>query len=135
MFEADKLPKHLRMNVRVTDEKGEPVAAGRDVSVLQRTFGGAASAAFTQSAAGGGWNRDGLTAWTWGDLPASVALPRGDVTLKGYPAVVDRRDSVGLRLMDTPRTRRARDAEGSPPAVPAGGASGDQDAGRSPARP
>ncbi|HEX6986738.1 MAG TPA: DUF3418 domain-containing protein, partial [Planctomycetaceae bacterium] len=31
MFEADKLPNHLRMNVRVVDEAGESLATGRDV--------------------------------------------------------------------------------------------------------
>lgn len=102
MFEADRLPNHLRMNVRVVDEAGEPLATGRDVPALQQKHGGAASVAFTRSAASGDWHQDGLKDWTWGDLPESVELPRGDMTLKGYPAVVDQREAVGLRLVDTP---------------------------------
>jgi ATP-dependent helicase HrpA len=102
MFEADKLPNHLRMNVRVVDEAGEALATGRDVPALQQKYAGAAAVAFTRSTASGDWHRDGLKDWTWGDLPESVELPRGDVTLKGYPAVVDQREAVGLRLLDTP---------------------------------
>jgi ATP-dependent helicase HrpA len=102
MFEADKLPAHLRMNVRVVDESGEALAIGRDVLALQQKYGGAASVAFTRSAATSDWHRDGLKDWVWGELPETVELPRGDVVLKGHPAVVDQRAAVGLRLVDTP---------------------------------
>lgn len=102
MFETDKLPNHLRMNVRVVDEAGEALATGRDVPALQQKYAGAAAVAFTRSTASSDWHRDGLKDWVWGELPESVELPRGDVTLKGYPAVVDQREAVGLRLLDTP---------------------------------
>ena len=101
MFDATRLPQHLRMNLRVTDDAGATVAAGRDVAALQTQLGGAASVAFSQSAGAGDWHRDGLTDWSWGDLPVTVELQRGGVKLAGYPAVVDQQDAVGLRLLDT----------------------------------
>ena len=101
-FDRERLPNHLRMNVAVVDDAGERVAAGRDVSALQQKFGGAATVAFAKSASGGDWHRDGLADWTFGPLPESVEFRRGTVDLKGYPAVVDQRTAVGLRLLDTP---------------------------------
>ncbi|MGC1274280.1 MAG: ATP-dependent RNA helicase HrpA [Planctomycetaceae bacterium] len=102
MFDSARLPQHLRMNIRVVDEAGEPLATGRDVPALQQRYAEAAAVAFTRSTASGNWHRDGLKDWSWGDLPESVELKRGNVTLKGYPAIVDQREAVGLRLIDTP---------------------------------
>ncbi|MDQ3329274.1 MAG: ATP-dependent RNA helicase HrpA [Planctomycetota bacterium] len=108
MFEAARLPNHLRMNVRVVDEAGEALATGRDIPALQQKYAGAAAIAFTRSAASGSWHQDSLTDWIWGDLPESVELKRGESLLKGYPAIVDQRNAVGLRLIDTPE-RAERD--------------------------
>ncbi len=102
MFEAARMPNHLRMNVRVVDEAGESLATGRDVNALQQKYAGAAAVAFSRSAGSTGWHHDSLTDWTWGDLPESVDLKRGESILKGYPAIVDQRETVGLRLFDTP---------------------------------
>lgn len=101
MFESNRMPNHLRMNVRVVDDSGESLATSRDVPQLQQKYGGAATVAFARSASGGEWHADGLKDWTWNELPESVDLIRADTTLKGYPAIVDQRDSVGLRLIDT----------------------------------
>jgi len=98
-FQDHKLPDHLRMNVRVVDDKGKSQAHGRDLLELQKQLG-------EQSVARHGaidnvqWRRDGITRWDFGDLPASVDLSRGNVALKGYPALVDRGESVSLRLLD-----------------------------------
>jgi len=47
------------------------------------------------------WTQDGLTAWTWGELPLEVTVQRGSTALTAFPAIVDQQDSVGLRLTDS----------------------------------
>jgi ATP-dependent helicase HrpA len=46
--------------------------------------------------------REGITAWDFGDLPQQVTFRRGNQTLTGYPALTDEGASVAIRLMDTP---------------------------------
>ena len=38
-FQEDRLPAELRMNVRVTDAEGRPLAAGRDLEAIRRRTG------------------------------------------------------------------------------------------------
>jgi len=99
-FRLDRLPGELRMNLRVLDVGGEPIAKGRDLSEVRRQVGDRLSeslAAVDDTA----FNRDGLTAWDFDELPEQVELKHGVRTLAGFPALIDRRESVSLRLADT----------------------------------
>src|SRR5208337_4064320 len=53
------------------------------------------------------WDRDGLTDWDFDELPAEIELLRGRLSVKAYPALLDRDGSVSLRLVDS--LRRAED--------------------------
>ena len=101
-FQEDRLPAELRMNVRVTDAEGRPLAAGRDLEAIRRELGPQAAESFSQ-VDDPRWNRDGLTDWDFDELPAEIELPRGRLSVKAYPALVDRDDSVSLRLVDSPQ--------------------------------
>jgi ATP-dependent helicase HrpA len=50
------------------------------------------------------WCRDGITSWDFGHLPELVELPRAGLTLVGYPAIVDRGETVSLRLVNSSQT-------------------------------
>ncbi len=99
-FQEDKLPDNLRMNVRVVDAAGNPLAHGRDLDAVRRQLGVEASAAVS-ALDDPRWTRDGLTAWDFGELPAEIELRRGGLTFKAYPMLVDRGDSASLRLADS----------------------------------
>jgi ATP-dependent helicase HrpA len=99
-FQDERLPLELRMNVRVTDANGRQLAAGRDLEAIRRELGSQAAESFSQLD-DPRWNRDGLTDWDFDDLPAEVELPRGRLSVKGYPALLDRDGSVSLRLVDS----------------------------------
>ncbi|MBI1900206.1 MAG: ATP-dependent RNA helicase HrpA [Planctomycetia bacterium] len=100
MFEADKLPPHLRMNVRVVDAEGATVAASRDLAELREKVG--PSAAPIEIVDDPRFMRDGIKRWDFGDLPEHVTVARGGITLKAFPALVDAGDAVSLRLFDSP---------------------------------
>ncbi len=96
-----ELPAHLRMNVRVVDERGQELAIGRDVGELRAKLGAAAQSAL-RSQATGGLEREGITTWDFGDLPEQVELRHAGHTLLAYPGLEDCGASVALRLFDSP---------------------------------
>ena len=113
-FDASKLPAHLTPTFRVVDGRGRTVGTGKDLSALkerhreQATKGVArvAQAALPKSALRQAQapQQDGLTSWSFGDLPRHVdtayAGGRGGAgTVRAYPALIDRRTSVELRLV------------------------------------
>ena len=99
-FEQQDLPSHLQINVRVVDAAGEPLAAGRDLGQLHEQLGEEATRGF-DDVADPRWQRDGIVAWDFGELPESIELIRGGVTLKAFPTLLDSGETVSLRLLDS----------------------------------
>src|SRR5208337_1609680 len=81
-WDLTKLPRHLRINVRVT-EGGRVLAEGKDVAELQRELGPRLRAVLSQAAAG--ITRSGLTSWDFGALPQVFR----EGTVVAYPALFD----------------------------------------------
>ncbi|NUQ66238.1 MAG: ATP-dependent RNA helicase HrpA [Pirellulales bacterium] len=102
LFELDKVPSDLRMNLRVIGVNGQPVATGRDLEEIRRRLGAEAASVFS-SLDDPKWNRDGLTTWDFEELPAEIDIRRAGLALKAYPMLVDQQTSVGLRLADSPQ--------------------------------
>jgi len=100
-WDPDATPAHLRMKVRLVDEGGRALAFGEDLVGLKRQHGGAGSRRFAAIPVGG-LERDGITRWTFGDLPEQVDLDRGGIRIRGYPALIDRKASVSIRVLDSP---------------------------------
>jgi ATP-dependent helicase HrpA len=94
------LPPFLQMNYKVVDDAGRELAMGRDLPALRAQLGVKARRQFSESAATR-FERKGLTAWDFGEIPEQVEFTRGEQTLIGYPALVDDGDSVSLTLLDT----------------------------------
>ncbi len=100
MFDQERLPLHLKMKVRVVDHGGRTVVEGRDLTTLREHLGQDATTPVRTKAASP-WQRDGITKWDFGALPAKVDLTLGGVKLAKFPALLDANESASLRLMDT----------------------------------
>jgi ATP-dependent helicase HrpA len=100
-FQEDKLPDDLRMNVRVVGPDGKPLAAGRDLEAIRQQLGAQVPRSLA-AVANPQWNRQGLRAWDFDQLPRQVEIQRGAVAVTAYPALIDHQTEVELRLMDTP---------------------------------
>ncbi|MEQ1592497.1 MAG: ATP-dependent RNA helicase HrpA [Thiobacillaceae bacterium] len=96
---SGELPLHLRMNLVVIDDSGQELASGRDLNGLRQQLGGAARITYG-AAEDSSFERSGLVAWDFGDLPEQVKFKRGGRELTGFPALVDSGESVDLRLLD-----------------------------------
>ncbi|MCA9266462.1 MAG: ATP-dependent RNA helicase HrpA, partial [Planctomycetales bacterium] len=93
----DKLPPHLRMNVRVLDDEGNAVAEGCDLKQLQNSITFDAPTTSSSVAIDQRWHRDALTSWDLGELPEQVLVRRGSIDVPAYPALVDNHADVQLR--------------------------------------
>jgi ATP-dependent helicase HrpA len=94
------LPAHLHMNFRVLDDKGAELAQRRDLPALRLQLGVKARRQFTENARSS-FERQGVTAWDFGELPEQVEFTRAGQKLLGFPAIVDEGKSVSLVLLDT----------------------------------
>ncbi|HSF20836.1 MAG TPA: ATP-dependent RNA helicase HrpA, partial [Burkholderiales bacterium] len=99
IWDGAELPPHLRMNLRVVDDAGRELAAGRDLAALKAQLGEAAQLTF--ATAGTGIEKGGIRAWDFGELPEKIAFTRAGRRLTGYPALADEGESVAIRLFDT----------------------------------
>ncbi len=104
-----KLPQHLRMNIRVVDEKGGPLHSGRDLGEIQRQFDAVstAGAPLEDNRLDEQWRRDGLTKWEFESIPDQVQIRRGSVDLLFYPTIIDQGDCVSLRLLESREASRS----------------------------
>ncbi len=100
-WEGVELPEHLKMHYRVVDDAGQELASGRDLAALRGKLGQAAQMTFAKGP-DSDFEREGVTAWDFGDLPEKLAFSRGGAQLTGFPTLADMGDSVAILLLDTP---------------------------------
>ncbi len=99
-WDLDKLTPHMLMNFKVVDDQGEVVAMGRDLVQLQQQLKGEAQQSFAAVPVWEG-EREGITTWGFGELPQQIEFERNGVQLRGYPALVDNKENVAIKLRDT----------------------------------
>ncbi|MBL4680314.1 MAG: ATP-dependent RNA helicase HrpA [Pseudomonadales bacterium] len=99
-FNLDSIDNHLKMNIKVLDEKGHVVASGRDLSALQDETKEKSDQLFSQRKSHE-VEEEGLTDWTFGSLPAQVEFSQSNIIVKGYPAIVDSLDTVAIKIVDS----------------------------------
>ncbi len=98
-FDVERVPAHLTPWFRIIDDDGTVVSEGAELDALRAQLRDAARQ--TVAASSHSLERDGLTAWDFGDLPRSVTIGDGDRSIEAYPALVDDGGSVSIRLVAT----------------------------------
>ncbi|WP_164234485.1 ATP-dependent RNA helicase HrpA [Microbacterium hydrocarbonoxydans] len=127
-FEDERVPAHLRMNFRAVDERGRVAGSDRDLAALQAQLAGRARSSVARSVAAPAMPRpgsqtpaaapmtsieqDGLTAWTFGDLPEVLDTRVAGGVVRGYPAIVDQGKTVSVRVEATADAAAAATREG-----------------------
>ncbi|WP_262730186.1 ATP-dependent RNA helicase HrpA [Alloalcanivorax marinus] len=90
---VDRIPDHLRMNVRVVDGEGATLRESRDPAALRRALAEQVAAAPVVRDEPDPEGRD----WCFGSVPASEEREQGGLRLRHYPALEDLGDRVALR--------------------------------------
>ncbi|WP_373316880.1 ATP-dependent RNA helicase HrpA [Streptomyces sulfonofaciens] len=116
-FDWAKVPDHLRITFRITDERRRKLddrdgpTEDKDLEALRlrlrpkaRKALSRAAAATAERSGGEAIERSGLTDWTIGSLPRVFETKRAGQPVKAYPALVDDGPAAGtvsVRLFDT----------------------------------
>jgi ATP-dependent helicase HrpA len=106
-FRLDTLPGYLRLTCRVVGERGKPIAQSREVAALLREHAPQARDAIARTSSPPKWERSGITRWDFGDMPPFVTRSVLGSVVRAYPAIIDRKTSVDLALLES---REAADA-------------------------
>ncbi|GHH58164.1 ATP-dependent RNA helicase HrpA [[Pseudomonas] boreopolis] len=93
-FDEAALEPHLRMNLRLRDERGQVLAESRDLDALRARFGERAGRAFAVRA-GREMAAEGLREFPAQAIPAQVP---GEAGVPAYPALVDAGETASLRI-------------------------------------
>ena len=111
------LADHLRVRVQIVDERGQPLAASRDLDELHRLLAERQRQLSVEVAredppawrrARARWEKEGQTEWTFGEIPARVHVcDQAGVPVYAYPALVPVDNGVALRLCKAPEEARA----------------------------
>jgi ATP-dependent helicase HrpA len=102
-WDWSRVPDHLRITFRVEDPGGKVVGEGKELAVLQEQL--APRVRQTMQRAAASVERQGLRQWTFGALPATFEMRVDDRVIQGFPAVVDRGDSVAVEVLASPQER------------------------------
>jgi ATP-dependent helicase HrpA len=109
-FDVERVPPHLRMTFRVVDERSKVVAAGKDVTELQRRLAPKVRESVAKASV---QRRDpieraGLTTWDFDELPRFVDTEQGGrgtgmprSVIRGYPTLVPEKNGVAIRVVGT----------------------------------
>ncbi|MXS85872.1 ATP-dependent RNA helicase HrpA [Nitrosomonas sp. HPC101] len=102
-WDNQQLPAHLQMNIKVVDDGGATLGMGYDLATLKAQLGQTAQQLFTRDAGAepDSIEREGMTCWDFGELPQETSFSRAGKQLTGYPALIDQKQSVAIRLFDT----------------------------------
>ncbi|MCU8004669.1 ATP-dependent RNA helicase HrpA [Shewanella sp. SM96] len=98
-FDLTQLPAHLQMNFKIEDDKNNLVAEGRVLDILKAELQGVVAKAIRQ-VADKGIEQEALTEWSFGDLPQQYQQQKGNYQVRAFPALIDKKDSVAIKLFD-----------------------------------
>lgn len=105
-WHPEAVPAHLRLTFQVIDN-GREIARGDDLDELREKLVAKISAKLTASA--GGLTASGQKSWTFGAVPTETTVAKG---VRGYPALADEGNSVGLVVLDTESRARRSHTQG-----------------------
>ncbi|MBY4898818.1 ATP-dependent RNA helicase HrpA [Cupriavidus sp. AU9028] len=107
-FKLETLPAHHAMNFKVVDEHGRQLEMGRNLAQLRAELGGQAQQSFQtlvarEAPVAEAGQYENLTGWSFGELPELLEIRKGNRTLFGYPALVDRDTHCEVEVFDDPQ--------------------------------
>ncbi len=84
----------------------KPFAEGKDLNQLKARLKDKVQETLS-AVADDGIEQQDLHIWSFGDLPQRYEQKRGSYSVKAYPALVDEKNSVGIKLFETETEQQA----------------------------
>ena len=108
---AISLPPWLNVNLRILDALGRPLRQGRDLLVVRDEMR-VRGMTRAEEALAHPWSREGVRRWDFGDVPESVSVRSGNLTLRMYPGIEDAETAVRLKLFPSTDAAQRRSRHG-----------------------
>ncbi len=104
LYDAIEIPTHLLMRFNIIDENGKTLKTGRDLNSLKDSVSQKAKKSFKAltDLTDKSIEKDNLVTWDFGDLPENTVINTNGISIRAYPALVDHKTSVAIKLFDTP---------------------------------
>ncbi|EJL9414773.1 ATP-dependent RNA helicase HrpA [Vibrio cholerae] len=99
-WKLDQLPAHLKITYRAVDHRNRKLNESCDLHELKESLKEKVQETLSQVADDDIELRD-LHTWSFGELPKVYQQKRGGFEVRAYPALVDKKDSVEIKLFET----------------------------------
>ncbi len=99
-WQLDQLPTHLKMTFRVIDDKGKKIAESMDLDSLKFQLKDQVQESIS-AVADDGIEQSGIHVWNFDSLPQCYEQKKRGFTVKAFPAIVDEKEAVGIKLFET----------------------------------
>ncbi|QIM66869.1 ATP-dependent RNA helicase HrpA [Mannheimia granulomatis] len=100
LWDITQLPAHLRMTFCVIDEKGKKIAESENLDELKFSLKDQVQNTLS-NIADDGIEQSGIHVWSFAELPKFYEQKKQHFSVKAYPAIVDEKESVGIKLFET----------------------------------
>ena len=96
----EQIPSHLKMTFRVVDENGKKIAESMNLAELKFSLKDRVQESIS-AVADDGIEQSGLHIWSFAELPQCYEQKQRGFSVKAFPAIVDEKDAVGIKLFET----------------------------------
>ncbi|KLV02341.1 ATP-dependent helicase HrpA [Photobacterium aquae] len=110
-WNLEQVPDHLKITYRVVDHRNRKIRESKDIYSLKDGLKEKVQQTLSQ-VADDDIEQEGLKTWSFGALPERYQQKRGGFEVKAYPAIVDNKDSVGIKLFETEEQQRTAMQQG-----------------------
>ncbi|MDT8823104.1 ATP-dependent RNA helicase HrpA [Vibrio vulnificus] len=99
-WKLDQVPDHLKVTFRAVDERNRKLKEHKDLHELKESLKEKVQETLSK-VADDDIEQQGLHTWSFGELPQVYQQKRGGYQVKAFPALVDNKDSVEIKLYET----------------------------------
>lgn len=99
-WNLDQVPDHLKVTFRAVDHRNRKLKENKDLYNLKDSLKDKVQETLSK-VADDDIEQKGLNTWSFGELPKVYTQKRGGYDVKAYPAIVDGKDSVEVKLFET----------------------------------
>ncbi|WP_299018547.1 ATP-dependent RNA helicase HrpA [uncultured Photobacterium sp.] len=110
-WNLEQVSDHLKITFRVVDHRNRKLRESKDLYSLKEGLKEKVQETLSK-VADDDIEQEGLKTWSFGKLPERYQQKRGGFEVKAYPAIVDNKDSVGIKLFETEEEQRTAMQQG-----------------------
>ncbi|PJG86524.1 ATP-dependent RNA helicase HrpA [Conservatibacter flavescens] len=99
-WNLEQIPPHLKITFRVIDDRGKKIAESMDLDELKFRLKDQVQQSIS-AVADDGIEQSGIHIWNFDRLPQFYEQKKQGFTVKAFPAIVDEKTAVGIKLFET----------------------------------